>query len=177
MHMLLIALSLAAMLGGERPDTAWGKSVDGLQAGIRRVPAPMQNSPGVVAAFEIVLRNIHDCDVIGVSYPATLWYSGKSDKGTVTVGPGTAAGRPNPAIANLNPGDVVVLGRVYLGLPGMKLNAGHLTEVSAGKYRVGCDRVMPSLEIAPTGITLPPGSRYGPELRTGYLDVDLRPTK
>ena len=91
--------------------------------------------------------------------------------------PPTPDRRPITEGVQLNPGSEVVLGRVFLGLPGAKPNAGHLTELPAGKHRVGSEGVLPPPELVPPSNALQPGSRYCPELRTGYLDVELRSAK
>ncbi len=164
--------------GEVRPATAWGKPIDGLQAGIRRATASQAASAGTVVEFEVVIRNVQDKGggVISLSYPAGTWYSGKAENGVVGVSAGGIAGRPVTEGVQLRPGKEVVIGRVFLGLPGSKLNSGFLTELPAGTYRVGSEGVLPPPELVP-GSGVQPGSRYCPALRTGYLDVELRAAK
>jgi hypothetical protein len=153
---------MATFAGVGQPFVAWGKPVDGLQAGIRPAAAPQRVASGKVLEFEVVVRNIQERGSITLSIPEGTWYSGTAVKGVVALSPGSSAGGPVAADRPLNPGAEVVIGRVFLGLPGARPNAGYLIEVRAGKYRVGSEGVLPS-----------PGGR-APELRTGYLDVELR---
>ncbi|MBP3956092.1 hypothetical protein J8F10_12445 [Gemmata sp. G18] len=157
--------------------TAWGKPVDGLQAGLRPATKPQRVTSGVVAEFEVVIRNVQDRGAVLLSYPAGTWYSGTADKGVVALGAGGIAGRPIQDTVQLKPDEEVVVGRVFLGLPGAKPAAGHLIELPAGKYRVGSEGVLPSPKLAPPNNVPVPGVRYCPELRTGYLDMELQPSR
>jgi hypothetical protein len=161
---------------GEQRATAWGKPVDGLQAGIRPTAKPQRVTAGTVAEFEVVVRNIQDRGSVRVGYQEGIWYSGQSKRGVVTISPGGSGGRPSMVSTALNPDEEVVIGRFFLGLPDSKVNAGYLQELSAGKYRVGSETVLPPLDLAPAIHALPLGSRT-PVLGTGYLDVELRPAK
>jgi|GEM_PF-3808537 len=173
-----VLLAADPPLGAGSASVAWGRPVDGLQAGIRPVTFSQPVSAGPVLEFEMVIRNVQEKGggVISLSYPAGTWYSGKAEKGVVAVSPGGSAGRPVTEGVQLGPGNEVVIGRVFLGLPGSKLNSGFLTELPAGTYRVGSEGVLPPPELVP-GSGVPPGSRYCPVLRTGYLDVELRAAK
>ena len=159
---------VATLAGVGQPFVAWGKPVDGLQAGIRPAAAPQRVAFGKVLEFEVVVRNIQDRGTITLSVPEGTWYSGTAAKGVVALSPGGVAGGTAAAGRSLNPGDEVVIGRVFLGVPGARPNAGCLVEVPAGKYRLGSEGVLPPPALVP-----PLGGR-APELRTGYLDVELR---
>ena len=159
---------VAALAGVGQPVVAWGKPADGLQAGIRSAAAPQRVASGKVLEFEVVVRNIQERGTITLSVPEGTWYSGTAEKGVVALSPGGIAGGAVGVGTSLNPGAEVVIGRVFLGLPGARPNAGHLVELPAGKYRVGSEGVLP-----PPGLVSPLSGRT-PELRTGYLDVELR---
>ena len=73
--------------GAEKPKsvpTAWGKPVNGLQAGIRVKPgAPSANS---VLELEIVIRNVAPKNVV-FRYEAGLYFWGRNEDDVILVRP------------------------------------------------------------------------------------------
>jgi predicted NUDIX family NTP pyrophosphohydrolase len=171
----LLACPGLAHAAGE-DNAAWGKPVGGLQAGIRPA-AGERGVSGSVVEYELVVRNIQEHGIVLLSYPEGLWYAGKADEGVVELGAGTIAGSSPPVCAHLEPGKEVVLGRAFIGLTGSKLRAGYRIALPPGKYRVGTESVMPPAKLVPPTGAIQPGARYCPKLRTGYLDLVLRPAE
>src|ERR1700682_1708561 len=61
--------------------TAWGKPVNGLQAGIRCPKERHTIAPGEVADLEIVIRNVSEEPIEFTYLPP--WYLAENKKGTV----------------------------------------------------------------------------------------------
>jgi hypothetical protein len=148
--------------------TAWGKPVDGLQAGIRIRPS--DRGPDAARELAIVVRNVGRKE--SVLYQSLgLYFWGESDDGVVAARPASAyGGYAQPGgylVGPLAPGkECTLIGGLSIGRPSAGRELVRRTRLDPGTYRVGIDR-----------FELRVGERKTIELGTGYLDVVVPPEK
>jgi len=145
--------------------TAWGKPVNGLQAGLRCPKGRQSIGPKKDdwVDLEIVIRNVSD-EPNRFKYLPDVCYIGENKHGTVEVG-GIYSGNGRFSTANIQPGDEMRLGAVCIRYAPAPVGSGGGTHLRPGKYQVGSD-----------GVTMGPDAK-SPKLGTGYLDIELREQK
>jgi hypothetical protein len=147
--------------------TAWGRPVNGLQAGLRCVEGKQIVQKGDQVEIEVVVRNVSEGPVeFEYLPPSRTW--GTAEKSTVVV---TAmySGHGYPNRVHIHPGKELQLGSLALGHVRPKNpNTAYAArpELAPGKYQVGSENVV----ISPKDI-----KDGGWKLPTGYLDVELAP--
>jgi hypothetical protein len=148
--------------------TAWGKPVNGLQAGIRiRSSDP---GPDAILELSIVIRNVGKKEAV-LYQSLALYFWGASDEGVVAARPAFAYGgfaQPNGYfLCPLEPGkESALFGGLTIGRPSAERELVRRTRLAPGTYRVGVDR-----------FELRVGERNTIELGTGFLDVEVPPEK
>jgi hypothetical protein len=144
--------------------TAWGKPVNGLQAGIRVSPKGHTGS----LDLEVVVRNIGK-KVIEFDH-LQLAFGGENSEGTVTAKGVEVYGSFTPKgtrfQAKLAPGESHRIARVPLSRPGESDGIIPTPKVRLGENRVGAEGVVVRL-----------AGEKEVELATGYLDVQITPPK
>ncbi len=169
-------LGLAPMNGAAKskaPPTAWGKPVNGLQAGIRVKPSdPL---PGSILELQVVIRNVGP-EKAAFGYELALYFWGEEDDGVIVARPAFAYGGFAPpgalGVPALAPGQEHTVGSMPIYRPSKErannplANVLKETRLRPGTYRVGADRVELRL-----------GERKTVELGTGYLDIEVPPEK
>jgi hypothetical protein len=143
--------------------TAWGKPVNGLQAGVRCPKERQSIAPGEEANLEIVIRNVSD-QPIAFSYLPPQ-YGAENDKGTVEL-KWLYQGKGFPDTVHIHPRKEMLLGELALGHIRPKLpNTAYAArlELPPGMYQVGSANVVVTVK----------GDQTDWKLGTGYLDVEL----
>ena len=144
--------------------TAWGKPVNGLQAGIR--VNPKERIPSAVVVLEVVVRNVSK-EVIEFDH-LQLGFGGEHSEGTVTAKGVEVYGSFTPKgtrfKAKLAPGESHTIARVPLVRPGETAGIIPTAKVRLGENRVGAEGVVVRL-----------AGEKEVELATGYLDVQITP--
>ncbi len=150
--------------------TAWGKPLDGLQAGIRCPKDKQQLKPAEVRDLEIVVRNVTN-KPIEFKYMPEGHFLAHQDGTVLSVSAAYlhTGGEPRPYTAHIYPNDEMLLGQVIVGQlqppppPGVVASRPSWAEFPPGKYQVGADQL---LSYFPDGKT-------DRKLGTGYLDLEL----
>lgn len=152
--------------------TAWGKPINGLQAGIRCPKDKQILPPGQEVVLEIVVRNVSDRDIKFVHLPPTQFW-GTAEKSTVEVtsmhmahGSPRSDGLGFASSPLMLPGKELLLGSFSLGHVRPKDPKAALAprpELAPGKYQVGSENVLVPLK----------GDKTDWKLPTGYLDIQL----
>jgi hypothetical protein len=149
--------------------TAWGKPIDGLQAGLR--VKPTDPFPGSIVDLQVVVRNVGQKRA-NFRYEPALYFRGEDDSGVIVARSAFAYGgfaaRGLYLEPELAPGDEYAVGRMTIFRPSPEASSDLMkrTRLHPGTYRVGMDRV----ELQLSG-------RKTVELGTGYLDVTIPPEK
>ena len=180
---LLAGISVAHSADPEvRPTTAWGRPIDGLQAGIRiRSNEPTGDA---VLELQVVIRNVARTKRT-FRYSPALYFWGEDQDGVVSVRTHHVYGgywAPGAAVLpSLKPNEDYSIGtmsihrgtakqvedlwksrRSPLGAKLAQFNTLQTTVLAPGLYRIGVRRVELELD-----------NRKTVELGTGYLDVAI----
>ncbi len=172
--------------GDKDPEiaTAWGKPVEGMQAGIRVKPG---KPPGdTVVELQVVVRNVGK-KKLEFRHTFAMYFWGECDGGVVSVQEAYIYGGFFPpglfVYPTLAPEDEMDLGSMIIersvadekpnppGL-GVGLNTLKRTRLKPGKYQVGIDH----LKVLLTGgnpLEIPRMEGKPLELGTGYLDITI----
>jgi len=146
--------------------TAWGKPVNGLQAGIR--VNPKERIPSAVVVLEVVVRNVSK-EVIEFDH-LQLGLKGEHSEGTVTAKCvevwGSFVQKGYRFKAKLAPGESHRLALAPISRDGEASVILPNLKVRLGENRIGVEGVVVRLVGA-----------KDVELVTGYLDVEVAPAK
>jgi hypothetical protein len=145
--------------------TAWGKPVNGLQAGLRCPKGKQRIGPKQDdwVDLEIVIRNVSE-DPIRFRYLPGVQHIGNNTHGTVEVN-AMYSGNGRFYTTNIQPGDEMLLGMVCIRYAPRPAASGGGTYLRPGKYQVGADDVTMDRDAKTR------------KLGTGYLDIELRKQK